>query len=194
MRTIKEYPSQAELKDYFEYHSDGYFIWKKKTNGKVVIGKKAGRSKVDLNGYSCIWFGNKEYKLHRCIYIYHYGIIPEGYIVDHINPVKSSNDNRIENLQLLNRKQNVQRKVIDYKMRHTTSNYRGVVYRHKRKSFQAQIGVNGRTIFLGMFKSEDEAAIAYDQAAMIYFGRFATLNFNNQIIDIVNKNLGPIRI
>jgi hypothetical protein len=41
----------------------------------------------------------------------------------------------------------------------------------------AIIGVHGRTIFLGRFKSDEVAARAYDRAALIYHGEFARLNF-----------------
>lgn len=46
--------------------------------------------------------------LHRAIWAWHYGEVPEGYVVDHINNQHTSlEDYRLDNLQLLTPKQNV---------------------------------------------------------------------------------------
>ena len=47
----------------------------------------------------------------------------------------------------------------------------------KRKKWRAAISYNGIYKHLGYFESEEEAARAYDAAAKIYHGEFATLNF-----------------
>lgn len=57
-----------------------------------------------------------------------------------------------------------------------TSRYKGVVKRFNR--WIAQIRVDGKQIYLGMFQDESEAARIYDVAAQKYFGEFARLNFN----------------
>jgi hypothetical protein len=40
----------------------------------------------------------------------------------------------------------------------------------------AQIGVQGRQIYLGLFLSKGDAARAYNQAARTHFGSYARLN------------------
>jgi len=52
---------------------------------------------------------------------------------------------------------------------------KGVVYPYAH--WLASITVNKVRLFLGHYESEDDAAIAYDYAAKIYFGEFARLNF-----------------
>lgn len=59
--------------------------------------------------------------------------------------------------------------------------YKGV-YLNKKQSgrysyIQSRIQINKKPINLGFFKSEIEAAKAYDVAAKKYFGEFAKLNF-----------------
>jgi len=65
------------------------------------------------------------------------------------------------------------------KLRKTnTSGYRGICFRSGRKSkpWQAQITVNGKQLYLGMFKKAATAAQAYNVAALKHFGEFAVLN------------------
>lgn len=60
----------------------------------------------------------------------------------------------------------------------TTSSFRGVSYSQSTKKWKAGIEVNGRGINLGQFKTEAEAAQAYNQAAKKYFGESA---YQNQV-------------
>jgi hypothetical protein len=43
--------------------------------------------------------------------------------------------------------------------------------------WKAEISPNGKRLYLGIFKSETDAARAYDAAAAKEFGDFARLNF-----------------
>ncbi|MCM2282006.1 MAG: AP2 domain-containing protein [Bdellovibrionaceae bacterium] len=58
----------------------------------------------------------------------------------------------------------------------TTSKYRGVSFSARDQKWRAGIEVNGRTIALGSYKNEDEAALAYNEAALKYFGPIAYQN------------------
>ena len=63
--------------------------------------------------------------------------------------------------------------------RNSRSNYRGVVFNKRCAKWQAQIKVLGRNIYLGVFHSEEDAAKAYDAAAIQHFGEFANPNINS---------------
>lgn len=57
------------------------------------------------------------------------------------------------------------------------SGFRGVYMDRRRNSIFAAIQKNGRNQWLGSFADPVSAAQAYDAAARIAFGEFATLNF-----------------
>lgn len=58
----------------------------------------------------------------------------------------------------------------------TSSSYRGVSYSRSHGKWRAGIEVNGRSLNLGLFKSEDAAAEAYNKAARKHFGDIAYQN------------------
>ena len=68
----------------------------------------------------------------------------------------------------------------------TTSTYRGVSYLKKKKKWRAGITVKGKSINLGDFKTESEAAFAYNQASKKYFG---THSYQNTVTKNKNRRL-----
>lgn len=89
--------------------------------------------------------------------------------VDHKEPSQSL-DNRRKNLRIATTSQNAMNK-----RRKTTSKskYKGIVWHKRDKRWQAQIVLNGKSIYLGGFPSPEAAHAAYQKAAMQYFGEFA---------------------
>ena len=83
-------------------------------------------------------------------------------------------NNRRSNLRLCTNQQNQ----FNQKCRiNTFSEYKGVtLIRNRPKPFRSWIQINGKGIHLGSFLTENEAALAYNEAAEKYFGEFANLN------------------
>lgn len=54
--------------------------------------------------------------------------------------------------------------------------YKGVSKTDKG-SFRARLTIRGKTIYIGNFKTPEDAAKAYDKIVIIYHGEFARLNF-----------------
>jgi hypothetical protein len=93
--------------------------------------------------------------------------------VDHIN--HNGLDNRRENLQCVTPEQNSWNRKKEKVG--GSSKYTGVRWCEHRKKWRASIRRNGAKEHLGYFDSEIEAAKAYDEAAKLFRGRFAVLNF-----------------
>jgi hypothetical protein len=109
--------------------------------------------------------GPKTIKMHRLI------LGNTSKETDHING--NGLDNRRSNLRECSTSENQRNKS---KRDSNTSGYKGVSFNKFAKKFHAQIRVNGRRIHLGYFRTAEEAAIAYDDAAKIYHGNFANVN------------------
>lgn len=115
--------------------------------------------------------------MHRVIL----GVASEKWI-DHEN--RNGLDNRRENLRVATNRQNLQN---SRKRSGTVSRFKGVSFDKHYRKWQARIqactigpGGHVRRVFLGSFDDEEDAARAYDAAALASFGRFARMNFMEQ--------------
>ncbi len=97
--------------------------------------------------------------------------VPSDMKVDHING--NGLDNRRENLRVCTHQQNL---FNGRKHQNCSSRFKGVSWSQSRSRWCAFIKRNGKTVNLGRFRVEVEAAIAYNRAATELFGEFANLN------------------
>lgn len=91
--------------------------------------------------------------------------------VDHVN--HNGLDNRRCNLRICSNAQNQYNQLAGT----GTSRFKGVCWFKALGKWHAQIKLNYRTLHVGYFDDEIEAARAYDNAAIFYYGPFALLNF-----------------
>jgi hypothetical protein len=126
-------------------------------------GRYPGTIAGKLNkGHRYIAIDRKMYAAHRLVWLISYGEFPTEDI-DHING--NGDDNRLANLRLATRSQNLCNRDI--------SKVRGC-YLHKQSGlWHSSIKVNGRKISLGYFKSCEESSAVYRQAKIKFHGEFA---------------------
>jgi hypothetical protein len=115
-----------------------------------------------INGKRC------NLSLHRII-----ARAPKGSAVDHVSG--NTLDNRLVNLRLATTAENVQNQRTN--RRNNTTGFKGVrLMGGLSRKYIAQIGFNGKDQHLGVFETAEEAADAYNLAAIRLHGAFARLN------------------
>lgn len=149
--------TQSRLHHLFIYQ-DGNLLRRVAVKGSPV-GARVGTIKP--KGYMVAVVDGKSYRLHHLIWLYHHGFLPKE--LDHINRDRS--DNRIENLRECNHSQNLGNS------RPRVHRFKGVTFCKQTGKWRAQL--NGH---LGRFDTIEEAALAYNDAAVLHFGEFAYLN------------------
>lgn len=97
---------------------------------------------------------------------------PAGLEIDHVNGDKL--DNRRKNLRVCTRAENARNRKPQLRWDPTLP--KGVSEAGKRGRFVANLSVNGCRYRLGTFDSPEEAAAAYDAAAIKHHGEFARPN------------------
>lgn len=181
--------TQEYVKELFDY-KDGFLYWKTlnpgNINGKAKIGEKAGYISVTHSGpRRIVRILKYSYYTSRIIFFYHHGYFPE--FVDHKDRNKA-NEN-IDNLRPADKFQNAQNVS---KQNNKSSKYLGVTYIkgitkrilkttgelkiYSNPCWCAQLTSKGKKYNLGKFKTEIEAAIAFNEGALKYNGEFANLN------------------
>lgn len=91
-----------------------------------------------------------------------------GMMVDHIDC--NGLNNQRSNLRLATHAQNSRNR-----RPNKGRQYKGV-RKTRNNTYEAVISHNGRRIYLGTFNNSHDAATAYNNAAVKYFGRFAKIN------------------
>jgi len=155
--------SQERLAELLDYDPEtGLFVWRpRKGPAKRFNGKIAGAAHT--KGYVRIVIDQKNYFAHRLAWFYVHGVWPPE-DVDHINGVR--NDNRIANLRLASRSENLANKVCG-------SDRRGVCWHKKAKKWAVSVKAARKSHHIGLFDDLEEAVKAAARARENIHGEFA---------------------
>lgn len=170
--------TQEYLHELFTYNAEeGCLYWKHrppshfrsktahtKFNNECAYNKVGHRS--DGNGHTITTIQDINHPTKDIIWIWHYGNIPDGYIVDLIDG--DGLNSRIANLKLYDKYfKAAQRKT---SIRNTTG-VRGVRWNEKYGHWAASLGYKRKDIYLGCSKNKDEAIAMRLAAEIKYHGK-----------------------
>lgn len=117
-------------------------------------------------GYACRSDKRLTIRMHRLILA-----TQEGDFCDHVDGDRLNNQK--SNLRLCTFAENMFNKGA---YRTNTSGFKGVVWEKESQKWAARIALNKKRITIGRFHTKEQAALAYNEAALKYHGAFAHLN------------------
>lgn len=157
--------TQERLHELFDYNGDSSFTRIVSTAGRARVGQTV-KGALDNKGYRRTRVDGKQYKHHRLVWIYHNGKIPEGMQVDHINRIRD--DNRIENLQLLNHKYHIRKDRAGRAKSRNKSGIANVFWNKQNQAWSVHFSIDGKLKYFGSFKSKRLAWKRRNQIAARY--------------------------
>lgn len=161
MKTIPISRGLVSMVDDCDYPALSRHAWYAQTKSILPNGEKrfcVARRRSTADGRALIY-------MHREI------MMPmPGMAVDHIDG--DGLNNRRDNLRIVTNQENSWNRLPVYGQK-----FKGPAFHKKTGTWLSYIRVNRASILLGRFNSEIDAALAYDAAAIKFFGEFARLNF-----------------
>jgi hypothetical protein len=139
------------------------------------------KKKVGNYKYACTRINGKTVRLSHFIF----GKPKGKNVIDHIN--NNALDNRKLNLQSVSRSHNSQNR--EKTTNESSSKYIGVYYHKTNKNWIA----NCTSISLGSYKNEIDAAIAYDKASFVIFGKNTSNNKLVKYEDTIDLKIEDIK-
>jgi hypothetical protein len=129
-------------------------IFQSKCEGKIAGWKHCA-------GYVSLRVDGKDWLAHRLIWLMATGEIPDGEI-DHKNGDRS--DNRLSNLRVVTKTENARNQSLRL---NNSTGVNGVIWDTRRSAFRAEITLDGRLVYLGQFKTVEEAGAARQGAEKV---------------------------
>jgi len=169
------HPLLEVIRERFEY-ADGQVRVLKAGQWKGKKGALAGNVRPK-DGRIIIQIKGARLFAHQVVWLLFHDDLPET-TLDHRD--RDPTNNRIENLRPASLSEQQGNKT---RQANNTSGFRGVsrAHNHMTKPWLATINQGGKAKHLGYFVSAEEAARAYDAAAIAQFGAYASTNFGGVI-------------
>lgn len=160
----------------------GQLFWRDRADIPARINKRLAGTKAGCvagpRGYIVIGIRGRVYLAHRLVWLIVTGEWPAGGL-DHIDG--NTLNNRFSNLRESDQTANNGNMRVP---RHNRSGFKGVYRDRANGRWAAMIQYRGKKNFLGRFASAEEAARAYDRAAVEIYGEFAKTNFATAAMEV----------
>ena len=164
-RAYRQLPSSELLWELFEYKPfTGELLWRTAPSNRVRVGSATGSTHTQ--GYVSTRLHGTSYLTHRLVWAWLHGTDPQNFQVDHIDGNRLNNT--WKNLRLATAAQNC----FNSKTRkHNKSGVKGVRVTPQGR-YHVRIRKAGLTHSLGTFDTIEQAALAYEKAAIQLHGEF----------------------
>ena len=147
-------------------------------NNNQVYGHKHKKYKnpiLDKYGYYTIQLCKKNsklknFKIHRLVYELHFGTIPEGLYIDHIDTNRENNN--IDNLRLCTQSQNCMNRKTS--KNNLSTGYKNI-YKTKCNTYNVTISINRKKVYQKNFKTLEEAILNRNIQLVLIHGEYANL-------------------
>jgi hypothetical protein len=162
---------------YLDIDSPSGLRWRKAPSAWTKADSIAGIQRTKDHYWRVRWkYQGKavDYMAHRIVYALQHGCDPADMFVDHIHNDKDNN----KPLRLATKLQNSQNR---NGRKNTTSIYKGVCLIKATGRWRATIRIDKQYKHIGVYATQEEAALAYNEVALLHFGEFARLNQINSL-------------
>ena len=146
---------------FYQDKDTGTLHWKAPRAPRCKPGDIAGW--IDNKGYRVVEVEGRSYRCHRLVWLMHHGSWPENSI-DHIN--RDRLDNRIENLRDVSNMHNCRNRNLEVTNK---SGHTGVSWHKASNRWTAQISVNRKVKYLGIYLDKEDAIKARKEAEEKYW-------------------------
>ena len=156
--------SYEDIDELLSYDKENGKIYQKKNRPKIAVGSEAGT--VTPFGYRYVQLFGRKYPIHHLVWLFETKSFPKKFL-DH----KDGNrlNNKFSNLREVTKKQNNENRG---KQKNNKTGFKGVSLNAKLQKYVAQIQHNGNTVYLGVFKTPEEASLVYQSAAKELFSHY----------------------
>lgn len=146
-------------------YDNGKLLWKKTTSNRAKVGSEAGS--IQGRGYLAVGVNGTRYPVHKLIYLFHHGHMPE--VVDHIDGNRLNN--KIENLRGCTKAQN---NMNTGSRKHNTSGCKNVFWVKSLSKWRVKVTAGKKQKYFGVYDDKELAELIAIEARNKHHGQFAS--------------------